>query len=724
MKMRSVALFGASLLVTLATACGGDGGNNNGSCGDGHVTGSEQCDDGNTTAGDGCSASCQNETSGPRCGDANVDVATEQCDDGNTTSGDGCSATCQNETTSMCGNGVINGTEACDDHNTANSDGCSSTCVVESGYTCTGTPSVCTMTQTANGTCAAPFNVTFTGTTALTATLTGDTTTGTSQVQDATCDGAPAGTGAHDKVYKFTTTDVRDMLIEIGAATDYNAIVRLMRVACDTSTEVIEYTGAGDGCADFNVSGYLGVVNLPAGTYYVVVDGVAATDDGNYEINITASLPGCGNGMISGQFEFCDDGNTAAGDGCNVNCEVETGYNCVIPTAGAASVCRMKGCGDGVVDTMAATPEECDDLNTTSGDRCSATCTLEFDVAEAEPNDTIPQVLTPVNHVVKGTLSSGTDVDLYTFTLSAPTTVTLETYNRIDGTNLNYAPGVGNNKLDCSGLDSIVSVFAAGADVSMPAMALARDDDDGARTCSYLGAADSTDNEIETGADPTQLVMLPAGTYTIRVYNFATTAATYLLDVKFGGTTMTPVAPAAGDLAINEFLAADGGATNGGVDSNCDTVLTNTDDEFIELVNVSTTKTLDLTGVTISDSATVQFTFGAATNVGTGSLTLAPGKAVTIWAGGAPACPGVTNWFTPVATQHTLSLNDGGDTITVKTGGATPVTIATTTYGAATVATSFNLSPDVTGTVYALHSAVAGAVGNISPGKKANATPF
>ncbi len=723
MNTRSIALFGASLLVTLATACGGDGGNNNGSCGDGHVTGSEQCDDGNTTAGDGCSASCQNESSGHRCGDGNVDVATEQCDDGNTTSGDGCSATCQNEGANLCGNGVINGTEACDDHNTANSDGCSSTCVVESGYTCTGTPSVCTMTQTATGTCAMPITVTFTGTTDLTATLTGDTTASTSQVQDATCDGAPAGTGAHDKVYKFTTTDVRDMLIEIGGATDYNAIVRLMRVACDTSTEVIEYTGAGDGCADVNASGYLGVVNLPAGTYYVVVDGEAATDDGNYEINLTASLPGCGNGTINGQFEFCEDGNTASGDGCNANCEVETGYNCIIPSMGSPSVCHLKGCGDGVVDTAAATPEECDDLNTTSGDRCSSTCTLEFDVAEAEPNDTIPQVLTPVNHVVKGTLSSGTDVDLYTFTLSAPTTVTLETYNRIDGTDLNYAPGVGNNKFDCSGLDSIVSVFAAGADVSMPAMALARDDDDGARTCSYLGAADSTDNEIETGADPTQLVMLPAGTYTIRVYNFATTAATYLLDVKFGGTTTTPVAPAPGDLVINEVMTADNLA-----DTNCDTLTNVSNDEFVELVNVSN-KVLDLNGITIRDNlptaGVIRFTFGAAGNLGTGTLTLAPGKAVTVWAGGTPMCPGVTNWFTPaVAAQGTLGLNDAGEIVTVMSADATPVQLATATFGMATLQVSFNLSPDVTGTTYALHNAVAGHVGNFSPGKKVDGTAF
>ncbi len=724
MKMRTVALLGASLLVTLATACGDDGGNNNGSCGDGHTTGSEQCDDGNTTSGDGCSATCKNETSGPVCGDSNVDVATEQCDDGNTTSGDGCSATCQNEGSAMCGNGAINGTEACDDGNMTNSDGCSSTCTVETGYTCTGTPSVCTMTQTANGTCAAPFNVTFTGTTDLTATLTGDTTTGTSQVAMATCDGFPDEGDGNDKIYKFTTTDVRDVKIEITDNTMSGTIVRLLRAPCDVTMEVPEYTGA-DGCADFEGSGFLGIVNLPAGTYYLVVDTYAAGQEGPYEVAITATLPGCGNGVVNPAFEFCEDGNTASGDGCNSNCEVEMDYNCIIPATGATSVCHLKGCGDGVIDTAAATPEQCDDLNTTSGDRCSATCQLEFDTAEVEPNDTVPQVLTPGDHIIKGVMTSGTDIDLYSFTLATPNTVTIETYNRIDGTTLNY-DGVGNNKLDCLSSDSVISLFAAGADVTMETMALARDDEDGDGTCSYLGAADSTDNAIETGADPNQLVNLPAGTYTLRIKNFSNTTMTpanYLIDLKIGATVMTAVPPVAGDLVINEVMTADNLA-----DTNCDTLTNMSNDEFVELVNVSN-KLLDLTGITIRDNmptaGVIRFTFGAVGNLGTGTLTLAPGKAVTVWAGGTPMCAGVTNWFTPaVAAQGTLGLNDAAELVTVMSADATPVQLAAATFGQATLQVSFNLSPDVTGTTYALHNAVTGAVGNFSPGKKADGTAF
>jgi cysteine-rich repeat protein len=68
--------------------------------------------------------------------------------------------------------------------------------------------------------------------------------------------------------------------------------------------------------------------------------------------------PGCGDGVLDAG-EQCDDGNTAAGDGCSPTCQLE-----VSPT-----------CGDGVVDLQNG--EQCDDGNNTSGDGCSAACTIE-----------------------------------------------------------------------------------------------------------------------------------------------------------------------------------------------------------------------------------------------------------------------------------------------------------------------------------------------------------
>jgi cysteine-rich repeat protein len=93
-------------------------------------------------------------SSSPVCGDGNKD-GSEGCDDGDTTGGDGCSVTCTVESgwqctgspsvcTPICGNGIVTSPEACDDSNMNSGDGCSSSCQVESGCTCSGQPSTCT----------------------------------------------------------------------------------------------------------------------------------------------------------------------------------------------------------------------------------------------------------------------------------------------------------------------------------------------------------------------------------------------------------------------------------------------------------------------------------------------------------------------------------------------------------------------------------------------------
>src|SRR3989344_4032 len=79
----------------------------------------------------------------------------EGCDDNNSTNGDGCSSVCLVETgftcsgtpstcSATCGDGMKKGGEGCDDGNVENSDGCSSTCTVETGWSCTSaSPDVC-----------------------------------------------------------------------------------------------------------------------------------------------------------------------------------------------------------------------------------------------------------------------------------------------------------------------------------------------------------------------------------------------------------------------------------------------------------------------------------------------------------------------------------------------------------------------------------------------------
>jgi len=674
-------------LILVASAACGDDGSNNATCGDGDVGAGEQCDDGNASNGDGCSSACK--TEGPmRCGNNEVDVATETCDDGNTTNGDGCSSMCQNE----CGNGMLDGAEQCDDGNLVSADGCSTMCFTEPGFTCTGEPSDCIKPT---GACADPFLLPLAPNgSALTGMGTGDTTMSMDQVMEADCDGFPSGAGK-DHVWQFTLSATKDVTIEIDSITSFDALLRVLSVPCDPTSEVKELVTE-DGCSDgFGPEEKLTYTALPAGTYYVVIDAYDDTEFGTYTFRATATDSACGNGTITAA-EVCDDGNTTNNDGCSATCDVEAGYACT----GMPSVCGS-ACGNGGLETG----EECDDDNTTGGDRCSPTCTLEFDVAEVEPNNTVAQVqvLTATDQIVRGALTSN-DNDLYSFTLTAPATVEIEIYNSIDP--MDDYEGVGMiPNLDCTGsIDTELFLFAATGDPLMETTALFGDDEDGDESCSYLGLHDDDGNMMEG--------VLAAGTYTIRVNSYFAASSTpyYAMDIKISqGPGAVPPVP--GDLVLNEFMAGDNMS-----DTNCDGATIGTNDEFVELVNVSS-KVLDITGLTIADSVTLRHTFAAGP---TGSMTLDPGKAVVVWTGGAPACAGVTNWF--VASTGQLGLNDAGDTITVAD--AAMVQLIQNVYPAATLNVSSNRSPDVVGTVYALHNSLTGAVGAFSPGKRANGTAF
>jgi cysteine-rich repeat protein len=252
------------------------------------------------------------------CGDG-VTASPEQCDDGNAANGDGCSSTCQTEgpdPQAVCGDGIVAPSEACDDGNAVAGDGCAADCTMEQEP------------QDPEGTCGAPFQVSLVDNAGvLEGTGTGDTTGGQDQVAEASCDGFPSGAG-FDQVWSFTIPDTRDVVVEInGDTTTFDSVLRLMSTACDVSSEVVEY-GLEDGCTDFAGAGeFLGYVRLPAGTYYVVIDGYTAEDFGAYAFSITASATACGNGTLD-FLEFCDDGNGASSDGCDDKCEFEEGFTC------------------------------------------------------------------------------------------------------------------------------------------------------------------------------------------------------------------------------------------------------------------------------------------------------------------------------------------------------------------------------------------------------------
>jgi cysteine-rich repeat protein len=183
-------------------------------CGNGLVTRDEGCDDGNNADRDGCNSECEPqdgyrcvgepsvcEPYDPECGNGIIDRDTgERCDDDNTDADDGCSATCEVEegydcdgepsicdngeipdagpdvdagdtgspdgTTDsggtdtavdpVCGDGIVTTPETCDDEDDTAGDGCSDQCRTETGFSCTGEPSVCTPTGPCDPTaCAA-----------------------------------------------------------------------------------------------------------------------------------------------------------------------------------------------------------------------------------------------------------------------------------------------------------------------------------------------------------------------------------------------------------------------------------------------------------------------------------------------------------------------------------------------------------------------------------------
>jgi cysteine-rich repeat protein len=65
---------------------------------------------------------------------------------------------------------------------------------------------------------------------------------------------------------------------------------------------------------------------LTAGTYYLEITRSSSTEDlaGAYEISASTRTAVCGDGVVEGN-ETCEDGNTTAGDGCDASCSLEGG---------------------------------------------------------------------------------------------------------------------------------------------------------------------------------------------------------------------------------------------------------------------------------------------------------------------------------------------------------------------------------------------------------------
>ena len=205
-------------------------------------------------------------------------------------------------------------------------------------------------------------------------------------------------------------------------------------------------------------------------------------------------------------------------------------------------------------------------------------------------------------------------------------------------------------------------------------------------------------------------VAASAGVYTWTVPNSPSTAARVRVsdamgsltrDTSDGTFTLASVSPA--KVILNEILANEPG--------------TDTAAEFIELVNVGG-QAITIGGWTVSDATGVRHTFAAGT-------TLGAGKAVVVFGGASGIPPGMSNGV--AASTGTLSLNNGGDTVVVKTGSTKQATTVDSFTYTSTLAgmdgVSMNRNPDASaGGTFVLHTSV--SLLSASPGTRANGGGF
>lgn len=178
----------------------------------------------------------------------------------------------------------------------------------------------------------------------------------------------------------------------------------------------------------------------------------------------------------------------------------------------------------------------------------------------------------------------------------------------------------------------------------------------------------------------------------------------------------TIVKPINGDIVINELLIAPPAEISG--DSNGDGMRSSSEDEFIEIVNISN-KDLDMSNLTITDLNKTIFIFPPNT-------VLRSHKTIVIFGGGNPT--GIFGDANIYISENGISLNNNGDVISIKD--ENNITIYEVTYNDSFLQTlgSAVLFPELNTTkTYLNHKTVCTQLGcnNLfSPGTKADGTNF
>ncbi|CAI2381489.1 unnamed protein product [Moneuplotes crassus] len=328
----------------------------------------EDCDDRNYNTGDGCTPGCAVE-------------ANWVCSGGSTSTQD----TCADD----CGDGVNVQSSVvgyCDDGNNSDGDGCDQNCNVEDGYVCSGgsmsSADTCTMSCASATPPADPTiyckdrNID-----------PGDGCDSSCKVESGyTCswDSVSLASVCADTCGDGAVMTPTQGYCDDGDSDDNDGCSSTCAVEAGWSCSLGDSSTAStcsDSCGDGKV------MNLIAG---YCDDGNTATGDGcsdtcqiepYWECTLgdssTASICSdiCGDSrVVKPTVGYCDDGDRVNGDGCSYGCLVESGWQCTLGDAATASVCS-DDCGDGKV--MSVQAGYCDDGGNDDGDGCSSTCVVE-----------------------------------------------------------------------------------------------------------------------------------------------------------------------------------------------------------------------------------------------------------------------------------------------------------------------------------------------------------
>jgi len=243
-------------------------------------------------------------------------------------------------------------------------------------------------------------------------------------------------------------------------------------------------------------------------------------------------------------------------------------------------------------------------------------------------------------------------------------------------------------------------------------------------------------NEVSVPAS----VTVPSGSTfaTFQVKAGAATTSTNVTITASGNGTANATAkvvaagsaPTVGDLIINEILFDP--PTGAAGDASCNGTRA-TDDEFVELVNVST-KTLAMDGVSIWDS-TNNTSIGTTRRYRFSTITLGPGEAVVVFgeaygtASTAPWCVDLrAATGTRVFSSGGFGLGNSGDTVYVTAGDVNTSTILAQqkwTTNSVAAGVSWARSPDLTGAFTAYTSITNRKMDRVfTPGTRVDGRPF